>query len=300
MKRFNLQALETLCSIARLGTFNAAAQHLNATQPAISARIKELESAARVPLFSKQGRRMVLTIQGRKLVQMAEPLLQSLDDALVALGGLDTATGVVRMGVGEIAALSWLPDMMKQAKAVMPNVSYEIEVDITVHMRHRLESGDIDLAIVAAPLVLNEIKAVPLGTVDMVWVIAPGLIDQLPQLRPAVSDILHAYPIWSLPKSSAIYPIALNILRQFDIPAQALHTYDNLQGIIKLVLNQSGASLLPRILIQDYLDSGSLTTLSPAMPEPELEFAIAWNAGREQPVLKKIIDIAAECSTFKR
>jgi len=300
VKRFNLQALETLCTIARLGTFSAAAQHLNATQPAISARIKELENAVKMPLFSKQGRRMVLTIQGRKLVQMAEPLLHDLDDVMVALGGLDAATGVVRMGVGEIAALSWLPDMLQQAKAIMPNVSYEIEVDITVHMRHRLESGDIDIAIVAAPLVLNEIKSIPLGTADMVWVIAPELLARLPAADRTDVGILNAYPIWSLPKLSATFSMIVDALRQFDIPLHALHTYDNFQGIIKLVLNHAGISLLPRILVQDHLDSGHLAMFSHGLPEPGLEFVIAWHAGREQPVIRRLVDIGAECSTFKR
>lgn len=300
MKRFNLQALETLCTIARLGTFSAAAQHLNATQPAISARIKELENAVKMPLFSKQGRRMVLTIQGRKLVRMAEPLLHDLDDIMVALGGLDAATGVVRMGVGEIAALSWLPDMLKQAKAIMPNVSYEIEVDITAHMRHRLENGDLDITIVAAPLVLNEIQSIPLGIVDMVWVIAPELLDRIPAENRSDTCVLGSYPIWSLPRLSATFSMVVDVLRRFDIPLHALHTYDNFQGIIKLVLNHSGISLLPRILVQDYLDSGHLTVLSRELPEPGLEFVIAWNAGREQPVIRKLVEIGAACSTFTR
>jgi len=37
--------LETLCWIARLGSFTAAAERLNTTQPAISKRVKELEEA---------------------------------------------------------------------------------------------------------------------------------------------------------------------------------------------------------------------------------------------------------------
>ena len=43
MKRVSLTNLETLCAIARLGSFTAAAERLNTTQPAISQRIKELE-----------------------------------------------------------------------------------------------------------------------------------------------------------------------------------------------------------------------------------------------------------------
>ena len=45
MRRLSLTNLETLCWIARLGTFTAAAERLNTTQPAVSNRVKELEQA---------------------------------------------------------------------------------------------------------------------------------------------------------------------------------------------------------------------------------------------------------------
>ena len=67
MRRVSLTNLETLCWIARLGSFTAAAERLNATQPAISGRVRELEESLKVKLFQRRGRRMELTIQGREL-----------------------------------------------------------------------------------------------------------------------------------------------------------------------------------------------------------------------------------------
>jgi len=107
MRRLSLVNLETLCWIARLGTFTAAAQRLNTTQPAISKRVKELEQALRVTLFHRQGRKMELTIQGRDLVQRSQPLLERLEDVVVSLDNPGAATGIIRMGVGEIVAVTW-------------------------------------------------------------------------------------------------------------------------------------------------------------------------------------------------
>ncbi len=301
MRRFNLQGLETLCCIARLGTFHAAALYLNTTQPAVSARIRDLENAVGIPLFRKQGRRMALTLQGRELVQMTEPLLQSLEDVMVALGNPEAATGVVRIGTGEIVALSWLPELIGRLKTLMPRVTYEIDVDLTVTMRQRLESGKIDIAIVAAPIVLNEIAAISLGTVSMVWVISPAL-KKMPNQgkKPSVGQLFESFPIWSLSRPSAIYPISVAALKEFNVKAQSIHTYDNMQGIIKLVLNGSGIALLPRVLVENHLSEGRLVKLSSKLPEPELEFAIAWNAGREHAVIQNIVKMAVECSTFKK
>ena len=45
MARLNLVNAETLCWIARLGTFTAAAERLFTTQSAVSARMRELEQS---------------------------------------------------------------------------------------------------------------------------------------------------------------------------------------------------------------------------------------------------------------
>ena len=59
IRRITLVNLETLCAIARLGTFRAAADKLNTTQPAVSARVREVEDMVGRPLFQRRGRRIV-------------------------------------------------------------------------------------------------------------------------------------------------------------------------------------------------------------------------------------------------
>src|SRR3546814_14165126 len=51
INRIAFYHLETLLWIARLGTFAAAAERLNTTQPAISARVRELENHLGTVLF---------------------------------------------------------------------------------------------------------------------------------------------------------------------------------------------------------------------------------------------------------
>src|SRR3546814_18720347 len=56
INRIAFYHLETLLWIARLGTFAAAAERLNTTQPAISARVGELENHLGTVLFRREGR----------------------------------------------------------------------------------------------------------------------------------------------------------------------------------------------------------------------------------------------------
>jgi len=298
MKHVNLQSLDTLCCIARLGTFQAAAEHLNATQPTISGRIRDLETAVGVPLFQRQGRRMMLTIQGRELVRKVEPLLLSLDDALVSLENPSAASGIVRIGAGEIVALSWLPVLIGQLKQLMPKVSYEIEVDLTVNMRHRLENGQIDIAIVAAPIALNQVESVSLGRVPMSWTIAPALKASVAGRELAPAELLASFPVWSLHRPSAIFPMTTAALRDFGVETKSIDTSDNIHSIVKMITNGCGIALLPRALVQEQLARGELELLCPGLPEPDLEFVVAWNTEQAQSTIKHIVKMAVDCSTF--
>lgn len=299
MQKINTLWLETLCCIARLGSYQAAAEYMNTTQPAISARIKELEDVVGVALFSKQGRRMVLTVPGRELVQRSAPLLQGLENLLVSLGSLQTATGVVRLGIGEIIALSWMPTLIQTLGQVMPKLSYDIGVGMTVDMQRDLEDGKIDIAMGATTTGYQGMRCASLGAVDMLWVMSPDM--RLPagvSGQASLPELLQHCPVWSLSKSSSIYQLITTAYRSLDIRSRKLHIYGSLEGIIKLVLNASGIALLPGILVQSYLEQGTMIAIAPHGRAPELEFTIAWNDAQEQVIVQKIVETALAVSSF--
>jgi len=60
----DLRNIETFVWVAQLGGFRLAAEKLNTTQPAISARIAVLEQELGVRLFERKQRRAVLTEMG--------------------------------------------------------------------------------------------------------------------------------------------------------------------------------------------------------------------------------------------
>jgi len=51
MRRLNLDQLRAVVEVVRLGSFSAAAQRLNLTQPAVSFQVRELEERLGIPLL---------------------------------------------------------------------------------------------------------------------------------------------------------------------------------------------------------------------------------------------------------
>src|SRR3546814_19941767 len=108
--------------------------------------MRELEQRLGTALFGREGRAMSLTAAGRKLVRDCDPLLRDMQYALLGSGGYGEASGVVRIGAGEIAAAGCLPVFVAGLKADMTNVGLEIDIVCTDHLfmqlyRKRVVSG---------------------------------------------------------------------------------------------------------------------------------------------------------------
>ena len=72
MSRINLEQLKTFLSVVRLGGVRKAADGLNLTQPAVTARIKNLEATLSTELFDRTSGGMRLTKRGELLLSYAE------------------------------------------------------------------------------------------------------------------------------------------------------------------------------------------------------------------------------------
>ena len=71
-----LRQLKTFQTVARLMSFNRAAEILNYAQSTVSAQIKLLEEECGVPLFNRLGKRIQLTSAGRILIQYSQKMLE--------------------------------------------------------------------------------------------------------------------------------------------------------------------------------------------------------------------------------
>lgn len=73
--RFTLDQLVVLETIARCGTFAAAAKELHRVTSAVSYAVKSLEGALGVALFARAGRRVTLTPAGAMVLESAQEVL---------------------------------------------------------------------------------------------------------------------------------------------------------------------------------------------------------------------------------
>lgn len=102
-RRATLKQLRAFCEVAECGGFNAAAQALHATQPAVSGHVRQLEQTLGVTLIERTTRSLTLTRAGSDLLPRLRAALVDIDTVLTDVSMLAHAR---RAQVG-IAAAGW-------------------------------------------------------------------------------------------------------------------------------------------------------------------------------------------------
>jgi DNA-binding transcriptional LysR family regulator len=127
VRGLNADHLVAVAAVAELGSFSAAAQRLNLTQPAVSVQIRQLERRLGVRLFERVGRRVEPTVAGQNLL----PHLRRIDEAVAA-----------GLGCGLVLRRDKLPNgALREAVAALRALAQPGSTSQTVHSRHSRSSS---------------------------------------------------------------------------------------------------------------------------------------------------------------
>ena len=292
----NFKQLETFATIVRLGSFAAAAGKLNATQSTISARIQELEQDLGVALFDRVQRRAHLTAKGRELLPYAESAVAFSAEVKQRIGNPSALSGVVRVGVAELVAVTWLPAFASTLHARYPNLTLELDVSLTAGLASRLREGDLDLALIPGRSFDGALEVVSLGSVEFAWTAGPLLA--LPK-RALVADDLRKYRVLSLGEQSVHFDTVEHWLggnahrRQVDI-------CNSMSVVAALTIAGLGISLLPPACYHREIKAGKLRLLKTNPRVADVEFAAVYFKRRPNSLLPLIAALAQEMSSFAK
>lgn len=123
----NFKHLKTFITVARCGSFSAAAGYLHTVQSAVSRHINALEGELGVCLFERDTRNVKLTAPGEAFFGHAKAILSHCETAktdtqLIAEG----KKGVLRIGYVSSACAHFLPQLLRRFRQDEPNIGIEI------------------------------------------------------------------------------------------------------------------------------------------------------------------------------
>jgi DNA-binding transcriptional LysR family regulator len=291
MRLMNLKQLETFYWVCQLGNFQAAADRLNTTQPGVSTRISDLEQALGAQLFDRSGRSARLTVRGRELVTYAARMLELSDDIRRRIGNRSSITGLIRLGVADTIAMTWLPELVAELARQFPELGVELEVDLTVNLLALLRDHKIDIAFLVGPVPGPDLASEMLWSVPLAWMAHPSIA--LPE-GPLDAACLAHLPIISHTRGSHHHLMIERWFREQGQSPKRISSCNSLAILIRLVTSQLGLSVLAPTTVKKELAERQLRIVPTVRPVPWNNFVAAYPASTLQPAVQEVAHLARE------
>lgn len=288
----NLKQIEAFVQVARTGSVSAAAARLNATQPAISMRLRGLERSIEADLLDRSKRTIRLTPVGRAFLDRAERIHVMTEEALAEFGVARAVTGHVRLGVTETVALTWLPNLVGRINAHFPQVTVDLGVDLTEGVWKRLNQGDLEVALLPGPVGGPNLECRSLGSIRYDWMASPSL--NIPDRMLTPVD-LAAWPILTLGRASNLHDVIETWFRKHGARPRQIDVCNSLGVVASLTMAGLGIAMLPPSI---FAGDQRLKTLETSPRLEDQEFVAAYPRNTETPLISFIVDMAQTLSTF--
>jgi molybdate transport repressor ModE-like protein len=269
------ESLTMLQTIARLGSFAAAAREMGLVPSALSYRVRQMEETLDVLLFDRSSRQAKLTAAGTELLSEGMRLLNDMDSI---------AHRIKRVATGWESQFTVVVDTIIQQRIVMDLCQHFLEANPPTRLRLRdetlsgtlyaLTSGQADLAI---GVVLQEdlpsgLRFEEIGPVmQFVFAVAPGhpLANTGHPLSDADIRAHRAVAVAdSVPQGSGI---TIGLLAGQDVltlPSMAAKLDAQLRGL--------GAGFLPEPMARPYIERGELVECTVLRPQRSGKITYAW------------------------
>src|SRR5688572_20774217 len=188
----DLVELSIFKAVAEQGGITKAAAALHRVQSNVTTRVKQLEARLGKRLFDRQGRRLVLSAEGKVLLAYADRLLRLSAEALAALESR-TPQGALSIGALESTAATRLPQLLSRYHRAHPGVRLELVTGTTGALVDRLLREEIEAAFVAEPFDGRNLEKRPAFEEELV-LIAPKGQPRIGSPRDIGERVLLAFP----------------------------------------------------------------------------------------------------------
>jgi DNA-binding transcriptional LysR family regulator len=143
----DLTLLRAFVAVARTGNLTRAAEQLHLTQPAVSLRLKQLQTQLDLVLFARQAHGLSLTRDGQALLPLAERALASAADIERAASAMrDTVHGQLRIGTILDPEFLRLGGFLKRLVEHYPQIEPVLRHGISGSVLEQVHAGALDVA----------------------------------------------------------------------------------------------------------------------------------------------------------
>jgi LysR family nitrogen assimilation transcriptional regulator len=277
----DLKQLEYFRHVAELGSFTRAASFLSVVQPALSRQVRQLEVELGQNLFERNGRGVVLTDAGTRLLEHTRGILLQVGRARQDLEDQrDGDTGLFTLGLPPSLGSSVTVPLVKAFAAQLPRARLATVEGLSAYILEWLNIGRVDCSLVYNANAAPGVDLQPLLT-DPLYLVGPlgsGAGKRRAAIRLAeLAD--HALIMPSRPH--AMRMAVENALGAVDRKIRIAHEIESIPAILDLVRQGHGFGVLPRNAVRAS-QWGSEVSVRP-IREPPLTVSLGLATSSQRP-----------------
>ncbi|QWK20485.1 MAG: LysR family transcriptional regulator [Hydrogenobacter thermophilus] len=145
----DITKLKTFIAVADLGSFSKASEILYITQPAVTQQIKALEKIVGAKLFQRQGGKIVLTNEGRRIYDIARSLLSDYENLMEEMAKIKKDfKDTLFVGISTTLSEYRVPELIAEFHSQMPGVSIRVFVENSQQVEENLLAGVLNVGII--------------------------------------------------------------------------------------------------------------------------------------------------------
>lgn len=296
----NLRDLQYLVSLHTFKHFGKAAESCFVSQPTLSGQLKKLQEELGLELIEKSNRKVVFTEAGDQIVKQAELVLNQLKELEVAAQGLkDPMAGQLVIGAIPTIGPYLYPLILSAWKEKFPSVEYELHELKTEEIVTQLQSGQIDLGVLALPLNLSQLKEIPLY--EEAFLLAVHAEQPIPQM--VKPEWVEGQNLMLLTEGHCFRDQALEYCSINNSPIKSRFQATSLETLRSMVALGEGCTLVPELTAKQWSDNASVKEIRYVdfdTPTPVRQVGFLFRKGTRQQELfdalgKVVSDQVASC-----
>lgn len=256
----NIHQLKVFYEVVHTGGISAAAEKLHLTQPAITWQIKSLEDYFNLKFFDRIGKKVLLTEEGKILLEFAERILSLDQQAKEMLEDIkDLARGNLRLAATFTFGDFYLPPLLVEFHHKYPKITIQISTGNSSQIIENVLLHKADLAVVAYDPQEEKLEACQLTADLLVLVVAPT--HPWAKRRHISLQELDGQPLILREKGSSPRRLVDEILSQRRINPKIIMESASTSAIKKMVESGVAMAILSQQVVQDEIQTGVLKKL---------------------------------------
>lgn len=147
-----IQQLKYIVALDEERHFARAAEVCMVTQPGLTIQLKNLEEEIGIKIFDRTKVPLTPTVLGAKIISRAKKILREVNEIRdFVVNEKNILEGEIKLGVISTLSPYLIPLFIKSMKEAAPKMQFVIKEASTGHLMHDIETGALDVALMASP-----------------------------------------------------------------------------------------------------------------------------------------------------